>query len=224
DIVIATGSSAINPWPGTLTLTTLDDAEQIRKALMGGPKRVVIIGAGWVGVELAHGLAAADHEITLIEAAEHPLAEHLQRAASHVRGWLDHVDLRTGTHVTSVELAGEEAADGAPAATVHTTGGSVPGDLVITAIGMRPATDWLVGTPIDRDERGFLPVDPGGRVETPQGRVWAVGDVATHSHPVFGQIPGGDRKSTRLNSSHVSISYAVFCLKKRTSHSRAPHA
>src|SRR5699024_3420542 len=67
----------------------------------------------------------------------------------------------------------------------------VPGDLVITAIGMRPATDWLSGTLIDRDERGFLPVDPGGRVETSQGRVWAVGDVATHSHPVFGQIPGG---------------------------------
>ena len=206
DIVIATGSSAINPWPGTLTLTTLDDAEQIRKALMGGPKRVVIIGAGWVGVELAHGLAAADHEITLIEAAEHPLAEHLQCAASHVRGWLDHVDLRTGTHVTSVELAGEEAADGAPAATVHTTGGSVPGDLVITAIGMRPATDWLVGTPIDRDERGFLPVDPGGRVETPQGRVWAVGDVATHSHPVFGQVPGGHWFSALRDPQRVAAS------------------
>lgn len=206
DIVIATGSAAINPWPGTLTLTTLEDAQRLRQLLAGEPKRVVIIGAGWIGVELAHGLAAAEHEVTLIEAGIHPLAEHLQHAAGHLRSWLDHVDLRTDTKVTSVEITGDATAADGSGATVHTTGGSVAGDLVITAIGMRPATDWLLGSPISRDARGFLPVDLGGRVVTPQGRVWAVGDVATQSHPVFGQIPGGHWFSALRDPQRVAAS------------------
>src|SRR5256886_8272907 len=42
----------------------------------------------------------------------------------------------------------------------------------------------------------------------------AVGDVVVHD----GEAHTSDRKSTRLNSSHSQISYAVFCLKKKTKH------
>src|SRR5699024_3752988 len=155
----------------------------LREALAGDPKRAVIIGAGWIGVELAHGLSAAGHEVTLVEAGRDPLAEHLAHAAVHLRPWLSHIDLRTGTHVTGVDVTPDDGA------TVHTSGGEVTGDVVITAIGMRPATAWLKGSGIARDSRGFIPVDDGGRVPTDVGRVWAVGDAATHTHPVFGEVP-----------------------------------
>lgn len=228
DVIISTGSSAINPWPGTLTLTTLDDATRLRGALAGAPKRVVIIGAGWIGVELAHGLAAAGHELTLIEAGIDPLGEHLAHAAAHLRGWLDHIDLRTGTTVNGVDL------DSGGGATVHTTQGSgrdsgqssghdsVRGDVVITAVGMRPATGWLAGSGIDTDDRGFIPVDDRGRTHTPRGRVWAVGDVAAHSHPVFGEIPGGHWFSALRDPARVAADVAGVELDSGTSPRHAP--
>lgn len=201
NVVIASGATAINPWPGTLTLTTLDDAATLRRSLAGGPKRVVIIGAGWIGVELAHGLAEAGHGITLIEAAGEPLAEHLSLAAVHVRPWLDHIDLRTGTTVTGV------GAD--PGGTVvHTNRGAVPADVVITAVGVRPATAWLAGSGIETDARGFVAVDDAGRVPTPEGRVWAVGDVAARIHPVFGEVTGGHWFSALRDPARVAANIA----------------
>lgn len=185
DVIIATGSTAVNPWPGTSTLTTLEDAASLRRALAGGAKQVVIIGAGWIGVELAHGLSTAGHDVTLIEAERDPLAEHLAEAAAHLRPWLSHIDVRTGTRVTGVDITPGGGT------TIQTTHGEVHGDVAITAIGMRPATTWLESSGIVTDSRGFIPVDAGGRVPTDVGRVWAVGDAATHTHPVFGDVPGG---------------------------------
>ncbi len=200
NVVIATGARAVNPWPGTFTLTTLEDAARLRAALSGGAKRAAIIGAGWIGVELAHELSSAGHAITLIEAGIDPLAEHLASAAAHLRPWLDHIDLRTGTQVTGVDL---ESPSGP---IVHTTGGDVPADVVITAVGVRPNTEWLEGTGIETDSRGFIPVTSGGRVPTAAGRVWAVGDVATHTHPLFGNIPGGHWFSALRDPARIAAS------------------
>lgn len=180
NIVIATGSTPINPWPGTLTLTTIDDAARLRLALADTPKRVAIIGAGWIGVELAHVLSGAGHSVVLIEAGSHPLGERLGEAAPYVARWLDGVDLRVDTAVTGVE-----------GTTVRTPSERITADLVITCVGVRPATDWLARSGISRDERGYLPVGPGGRVATAEGRVWAVGDVATRMHETFGRVDGG---------------------------------
>lgn len=184
NVVIATGSTPINPWPGTLTLHTLADAAQIRSSLAERSGRVVIIGAGWIGVELAHVLAGGGHTVTLLEAGSEPLGAHLGEAAAHLRGWLKRVDLRTDTPVTGVRVNEEQT-------TVTTPGGDITADVVITAVGVRPATEWLRDTPIPMDARGFIPVDAGCRVTTPAGRVWAVGDVAARVHPVFGQVLGG---------------------------------
>lgn len=189
NVVIATGSHAHNPWPGTLTLHTLDDAVRLRAALGGVPRRVAIIGAGWIGVELAHALTAGGHTVTLLEASAEPLGEHLGEAATLLRPWLDGVDLRTHTTVTGVQ----EADSGG--SLVHTARASgqeeVLADVVITAVGVRPATDWLQGIGIPLDSRGYIHTSPTGRVETDAGRVWAVGDVAAADHPVFGLVRGG---------------------------------
>lgn len=181
NVVIATGSQAINPWPGTLTLTTMDDAAHLRERL-ASPRRVVIIGAGWIGVELAHELGAAGHEVTLIESTAHPLSPHLGAASKRLHHWLDHVDLRTETFVNDVQVGPETS-------TVYTTGGDFTADVVITAIGVRPATDWLQGA-VSVDAGGFIPVDGNGRVLSGE-RVWAVGDVAVHAHPTLGHVRGG---------------------------------
>lgn len=184
NVVIATGSTPINPWPSTSTLTTLDDAHVLREQLGQRPTRVVIIGAGWIGVELAHELTSHGHEVTLVESDADPLARHLGQAAAYVRPWMSHIDLRLSTTVTGVSTVDGEHV-------VHTSGGDIHGAVVITAIGVRPTTGWLGSSQIELDEQGFIPVGAGGKVSTPTGRVWAVGDVAVSSHPFFGTVRGG---------------------------------
>ncbi len=202
NVVIATGARAINPWPGTLTLTTLDDAARLRASLAGGAKGVAIIGAGWIGVELAHVLAGAGHAVTLIEAGEHPLADRLGDAAPLVAQWLSNVDVLTGAAVTGVE-----------GTTVHTESVSIDADIVITAVGMRPETSWLDGSGVVRDERGFIPVDGSGRARvvsdagvTPQ--VWAVGDVASRENNIFGRIDGGHWFSALRDPAQIAADIA----------------
>lgn len=189
NVVIASGSHARNPWPGTLTLHTLDDAVRLRSALGNLPRRVAIIGAGWIGVELAHALIAAEHTITLLEAGAQPLGEHLGEAAALMRPWLGGVDLRTNTTVTGVQTSDSGACR------VDATGPGgceeILADVVITAVGVRPATDWLHSSGIPLDPRGFIHTDPTGRARTDSGRIWAVGDVAAQEHPLYGLVRGG---------------------------------
>ncbi|HLS00377.1 MAG TPA: FAD-dependent oxidoreductase [Beutenbergiaceae bacterium] len=181
-VIIATGSTPLNPWH-TTTLTTLDDAHALRGMLSHGTRTVAIIGAGWIGVELAHELQP-HHHVTLIEASSYPLGQHLGEAAAYIQPWFNSFDLRVRTMVTGVSHSGRQHV-------VHTPDADIHADVVITAIGVRPATHWLQGSGIELDEEGFIPVDAGGKVTTPTGEVWAVGDVTRQSHPFFGTVKGG---------------------------------
>src|SRR5699024_12784909 len=85
-------------------------------------------------------------------------------------------------------------------------------DLVVVSIGIRPNTAFLKDSGIKMD-RGTIVVD--GQMRTNLPDVYAAGDCVVVKNRITGkpQWTAIDRKSTRLNSSHVSISYAVFCLK-----------
>ncbi|MEL7975663.1 FAD-dependent oxidoreductase [Isoptericola sp. F-RaC21] len=183
--VLAVGSAPIVP-PGFAASSLLHnaaDADRLRAALRrDGGLRLVIVGAGWIGAEVAGVAAGAGADVTVLEAAGAPLSRQLgPGVGAHLAGWYADagVRLRTAAAVTAVDDAGVVLADGE----------RVPADLVLTAVGARPASGWLAGT-LPLDPRGALLVDGDGRVPG-HPRVWAVGDVASRAHPVFGTVPGG---------------------------------
>lgn len=121
-VVIATGASARrlpgDDLAGVHTLRTLDDARALRAELARGPRRVVVIGGGFIGAETASSCAALGHDVTVVEAAPLPLVPQLGPdmaavcAALHRRGG---VDLVTGIGVAELRGSGAAGADGAGA-------------------------------------------------------------------------------------------------------------
>lgn len=196
-VVLATGSVPVRPWPGALVLHTLEDAAALR-ATTGPGRRLVVVGAGWVGAEVAGVAAAAGTEVTVVEAGPAPLAAAL---GAHVGALTEPwyaaagIALRTGTAVAGVTGPGDPGAGvpgaGAPGRrVVLASGEELVTDAVLAAVGARPATAWLVGA---------LPLGPGGAVEVDGalrvpgtgGRVLAVGDVAARHSARHGRLPGG---------------------------------
>ncbi|KON75459.1 NAD(P)/FAD-dependent oxidoreductase [Cellulosimicrobium cellulans] len=182
-VVLAVGSTPVRPvgWEHARVLHTARDAEDLRGALRPG-LRLVIVGAGWIGAELAGVATGAGARVTVLEAAPTPLRRQLgPGVGAHLVAWYAAVgaELVTGAAVAEVRPDGVRLADGR----------EVPADLVLAAVGTRPATDWLDGA-VTRDVRGSVPVDATGAVRGLDG-LWAVGDCATREHPALGAVPGG---------------------------------
>ncbi|KUN02155.1 pyridine nucleotide-disulfide oxidoreductase [Streptomyces yokosukanensis] len=174
-VVIATGATARrlpgDHLTGVHTLRTLDDARALRADLARGPRRVVVIGGGFIGAETASSCARLGHAVTVVEAAPLPLVPQLGPetaavcAALHRRGG---VELITGTGVGG--LHGAAAVTGV----ALSDGRTLPADTVIVGIGAAPATSWLLGSTLALHD-GVL-CDDGCATALPQ--VVAVGDVA----------------------------------------------
>ncbi|MGV9890962.1 NAD(P)/FAD-dependent oxidoreductase [Streptomyces sp. NPDC003395] len=184
-VVIATGASP-RTLPGTdglagvHTLRTLDDARALRAELLDGLPRVVVIGAGFIGAEVASTAHRLGLHVTVIEALDVPLERQLGRTMGLVCASLhtDHgVRLLTGTGVAG--LTGTERVTGVRLA----DGRELPADIVVVGVGVRPATDWLAGSGVPVDD-GVV-CDAGCATGIPG--VVAVGDVARCPHPFTGR-------------------------------------
>ncbi|MFP1624207.1 NAD(P)/FAD-dependent oxidoreductase [Streptomyces sp. 5K101] len=182
-IVIATGAAA-RQLPGTdglagvHTLRTLDDARALRDQLaLGG--RLVVIGGGFIGAEVASTAYALGLDVTVVEAAPTPLAGPLGEAMGAVVSALhaDHgVRLLCGVGVKG--LSGETRVD----AVLLEDGRSVPADTVVVGVGARPCVEWLEGSGVVLDNGVRCGVD--GR--TSLASVVAVGDCASWYDPGAG--------------------------------------
>ncbi|WP_435741980.1 NAD(P)/FAD-dependent oxidoreductase [Nocardioides sp. SYSU DS0663] len=165
-LALATGAEPLTlPGEGRqLTLRTLDDSLRLRAALVPGA-RVVVIGASWIGAEVATVARTSGCRVTCLEYGPEPLAGALgAEVGAATRAWWDGVDLRTGTAVASVEPDG-----------VHLAAGAVlPADVVVTGIGVRPDVSWLASSQVETD-RGIL---TDTRCRTNVHGVVALGDVA----------------------------------------------
>lgn len=180
-IVVATGGRA-RRLPGTESvrgvhvLRTLDDAVALREELVPGA-RVVVVGGGFIGAEVASTCRTLGLDVTVLEALETPLVRVLgpllaqacarlhERHGTTLRchAAVDGLDMRAdgaGRRVTGVRLA---------------SGETLPADVVVTGIGMVPATEWLSGSGIAAADG--VPTSAGLVTELPN--VVAVGDVAT---------------------------------------------
>jgi len=183
-LLIATGARC-RTLPGTgspvgvHTLRTLDDCLAIRAALDDGARRMVVIGAGFIGAEVASVAVGRGTSVTLVEALPAPFARVLGQemgavvADVHVANG---VDLRCGVGVSSV--AGEPGA-----MTVAIADGSdVYADLVVVGIGVVPNTEWLEGSGLTLDD-GVV-CDPTCLAAP---NVVAAGDVARWTDPRTGE-------------------------------------
>jgi len=180
-LILATGALPVAlPGPGQQRfLRNYDDALALRALLRPG-LRLAIVGAGWIGAELATAAAARGAEVTVVEAGPAPLASAVGApvGAQTSRWYADAgVHLRTGVAVESVQSAGSEQG------LALAGGGWIAADEIVTAVGVRPATGWLEGSGIWL-ENGVA-VDAGLRASVPG--VYAVGDCAAFESRRFGR-------------------------------------
>ena len=165
-LVLATGATPVGlPGSGRQRfLRTMDDALALRALLRPG-LRLAIVGAGWIGAELATAAAAGGCEVTVLEAAPAPLAAALgAQLGALTAPWYAEagVELRLGQQVASVEPGGLALAGG----------GWLPADEVVTAVGVRPEVGWLDGSGIAIDNG----VAADEQLRTSLPGVFAVGD------------------------------------------------
>ena len=184
-LVIATGASprrlpGHRDRAGLHVLRSLDDCLGLRADLDAGPERVVVVGAGFIGGEVAATCRHRGHEVTVVE----PLSQPLERVLGPTIGAAvagvhraAGVDLRLGTGVDAV--LGDDHVEG-----VRTTDGTViEADLVVVGIGVVPNTAWLDGS--------GLPVDDGIRCDATTlvaPGITAAGDVASWDSPRYGRL------------------------------------
>jgi 3-phenylpropionate/trans-cinnamate dioxygenase ferredoxin reductase subunit len=188
-LVIATGSAArrlpgLPDLDGVFVLRTRDDAAALLAALEAGP-RVVVIGAGFIGLEVASSSRARGLDVTVLESADAPLVGAVGARLGSVVADLHRahgVDVRLGVRVEGLVGGGTDGTGRVEG--VRLAGGEVvAADVVVVGVGAAPATDWLAGSGIDvddgvvADER--LRVRAGGRVLP---HVVAAGDVARWRH------------------------------------------
>ncbi|MFJ2863316.1 NAD(P)/FAD-dependent oxidoreductase [Kitasatospora sp. NPDC087314] len=165
---------------GVLYLRRVEDSERIKEVLRPGA-RIAVIGAGWIGLEVAAAARAAGAEVTVLEAAELPLLRVLGREVAQVFADLhrDHgVDLRFGVQVAELTGTG-----GTVSGVRLGDGTTVAADAVVVGIGISPATGLA--------EAAGLEVDNGVKTDqhlrTSDPDVYAAGDAANAFHPLFGK-------------------------------------
>ncbi|CAN5814705.1 FAD-dependent oxidoreductase [soil metagenome] len=184
DLVIATG---VRPrtLPGAVgvagvhSLRTLADARRLKDALTPG-SRLVIVGAGFLGAEIASVACAAGVHVTLLSDTDSPLSEVLGPELGELLIGVHRangVEVRTGVTARSVLTA-----DGRVSAVELADGSTVVADSVLMSIGSIPNTDWLAGSGV--------PVGNGVLCDEycrAAPHVWAAGDVASWQHAGLGE-------------------------------------
>ncbi|MFI6196459.1 NAD(P)/FAD-dependent oxidoreductase [Streptomyces phaeochromogenes] len=181
-LVIATGAEPIQlpgaqGVPGVHLLRTLDDAERLRPVL-ARQHDIVVVGAGWIGAEFATAARDAGCAVTVVEAADRPLAGVLpEEVAAPMAAWYadSGAVLRTHARVERVEH-GEVVLD---------DGSRLPAGAVVVGIGARPATAWLAGSGIELGARREIVADDHLRTSAPD--VYAVGDCASFPSGRYGE-------------------------------------
>ncbi|WP_116244201.1 NAD(P)/FAD-dependent oxidoreductase [Nocardiopsis sp. FIRDI 009] len=182
-LVIASGARARRPdtaLDGVHVLRTLDDAEAVRAAFDSGG-RLVVVGAGFVGAEVAASARAVGMEVTLVEAAPTPLTRVIDPRIGRVLTELHRengVDVRLGVGVT-----GFEGADRVERVRLA-DGSSIEASLVVAGLGVRLNTEWLRGSGVELLPDGAVVCDEFSAASVPG--VYAVGDLANWPHPRYG--------------------------------------
>ena len=183
ELLIATGAAprslpCLEGFTNTHPLRTLDDARRLRAELAPGA-RLAIVGAGFIGQEVAATATAAGAEVTVIEALPLPLAGLL---GERVGRWLAELHSAEGVRVLlSAQLAAARG-NGRVEELCLADGRTIGCEAVVVGVGVAPAAGWLAGSGLD--PAGVL-TDAAGR--TPIPHVFAAGDVCRAFDPRYGR-------------------------------------
>jgi len=213
-LVMATGSAPLRPpidgidLPGVLGLSVLEDGIALRKAVDAGPRRAVIVGGGYIGLEAAEALVARGVPTALVEAApqvmsriDPDMGELVSDAVRDIG-----VELHLEEEVEAIEGDGRVQA-------VRTAERTLDADLVILGLGTRPAVDLASSSGIELGPSGAIAVNP--RMRTRHDGVWAAGDCAEARHLVSGQpvsyhLGTIANKQGRVCGINIGGGYATF--------------
>ena len=193
-VVVACGAEPLR-LPGddaAVHLRTRDDAVRLRAALSPGA-RVVVVGAGWIGAEVATAAARRGCAVTVLESAPTPLSAALPAEVARLTvPWYGEggAALRCDSPVKQVE----------PDGVVLACGERLGADVVVVGVGVRPVTGWLAGSGVEV-QAGIL-VDERLRAAGRPG-TWAVGDVAARWSPRYRTRIRGEHWDDALNAPAV---------------------
>jgi 3-phenylpropionate/trans-cinnamate dioxygenase ferredoxin reductase subunit len=182
--------------PGVVTLRRIDDSDALAARLRDGGTRLVVIGAGWIGMEVAATARGFGNEVAIVERDAVPLALALGTEMGEVFRalHLEHgVDLRTSVGVE--RIVGDERAEG-----VVVDGETLPADLVLVGVGATPNTALAEEAGLDI-LNGIL-TDAALRTSAPD--VYAAGDVANAFHPVLLRHLRSEHWANALNAGKVA--------------------
>jgi 3-phenylpropionate/trans-cinnamate dioxygenase ferredoxin reductase component len=198
---------------GVHYLRRVGDSDQIKAALQSA-QHVVVIGAGWIGLESAAAARTAGAEVTVVEMGELPLLHVLARDAAEVFAGLhrEHgVELRLGAAVDVITGSGGRA-DGVRLA----DGSHVPADLVIVGIGITPNCQLAEAAGLDIGDG--IRVDSALRTSDPD--IYAAGDVADAYHPLLKTNIRVEHWANALNQPQAA---ARAMLGQQVSYDRLPY-
>jgi NADPH-dependent 2,4-dienoyl-CoA reductase/sulfur reductase-like enzyme len=213
-LVVATGSTPLRPpidgidLPGVYGLSVLEDGIELRKAIDAGPRRAVIVGGGYIGLEAAEALVNRGVPTALVEAApqvmsriDPDMGELVSDAVREIG-----VELHLEEEVEAIEGDGRVRA-------VRTVRRTLDADLVILGLGTRPAVGLAEASGIELGPSGAIAVNP--RMRTRHHGVWAAGDCAEARNLVSGQpvsyhLGTIANKQGRVCGINIGGGYATF--------------
>jgi NADPH-dependent 2,4-dienoyl-CoA reductase/sulfur reductase-like enzyme len=221
-LVYATGAAPVTPpWArerggGVFGVQTLDDGDAIHRWLdEHDVRRAVVIGGGYIGVEMAEAMKQRGLEVTLLEKSAQPMKATVDPdmgALVHTAIEKQGIDVRTEAHVDGLDMR-----DGRVHGVV-TPGGTLPADIVVLGIGVRPNTALAERSGLPLGPTGGLPTDLRMRVVGENGPVegvWAAGDCVQTIHrvskrPVHVPLGTHANKQGRVAGINIGGGYATF--------------
>ena len=213
--ILATGSRprtlpAQEGLPDVVVLRSVDEALDLRERIAGGGKRVVVVGAGFIGLEVAATARKLGNEVLVLEGASAPLIRGLGAAMgaaiAAVHG--DHgVEVRCGVTIEGLQ----------PGAVLIDGGWHEPADVVVVGIGVTPTTDWLASSGLTLRDG----VVCGSDLNTGVPLVYAAGDIVRWYNPLFDEEM---RVEHWTNAAEQGALAATNLLAEATGQRTAPYA
>ncbi|MDQ4070720.1 MAG: FAD-dependent oxidoreductase [Actinomycetota bacterium] len=216
-LLIATGAVPVRPplpgagATGVFGVQTLDDGVAVRSYVREHePRRAVIVGGGYVGLEMAEAFCALGLETHLVDAAPQPMTRLDPDMGELVAREL----LAFGTNLhLGKEVAGFESGNDGRVGAVVAGGETIPADVVVLGLGVKPNTALAEAAGIELGPSGAIAVDR--RMRTSHPSVWAAGDCAEKHHRVSGRpvsiaLGTHANKEGRVAGINLGGGYATF--------------
>ena len=216
-MLIATGGRARSldvdgvDLDGVYTLRTIEDAEGIRARLTAGAK-VLVIGAGWIGLEVAAAARKRDASATVVEVADRVCARALTEDMSQ---WVHALHERHGVDIRLTTAFSHFAGDGKLQKAVLGDGSEIDCDIAVIGIGLIPNTELAESAGLDI-ENGIV-VDENGQTSHPD--IFAAGDVTNHPNALLGRRV---RLESWENAQNQAINSAKAMLDIKEPYSEIP--